>query len=108
MLAGALFAPAAHAAQMPGAGPGHGSVFQLATLPPRTRLRCRMRGVRVRTLARWGRRAPGSAATGRAADANIRPQFSSDGTSARGPPRFRWAIRRRGGAATCRPASSSS
>ena len=86
MLAGALFAPAAHAAQMRGAEPGHGSVFQLATLPPRTRLRCRMRGVRVRTLARWGRRAPGSAATGRPAEVNIRPQLSTNDMSARGPP----------------------
>ena len=39
MLAGTLFAPAAHATQTPGAGQGHGSVFQLATLPPHTRRR---------------------------------------------------------------------
>jgi hypothetical protein len=87
MLAGALFAPAAHATQTPGAGPGHGSVFQLATLPPRPRRR--LQCAKVRAIAWWRRRARGATATGRPADANVRPQLSTNDTSARGPPRFR-------------------
>jgi hypothetical protein len=89
ILAGALFAPAAHAAQTPGSGPGHGSVFQLATLPTRTRPRRRLQSAKVRASAWWRRRAPGAATTGRPADAHVRPQLSTNDTSARGPPRFR-------------------
>src|SRR5471032_566091 len=89
MLVGTLFAPATHAAQTPGTGQGHGSAFQLATLPSRATLRRRKRGAKARTTAWWRRRGPGAAATHRPLDTNVRPQLSSDSTSARGPPRFR-------------------
>src|SRR3954453_5170773 len=89
ILAGALFAPAAHAAQPAGPGPGQGSVLQLATLPTRTRPRRRIQGAKVRAIAWWRRRALGAATTGRAANAKVRPQLSTSDTSARGPPRFR-------------------
>ena len=88
MLAGTLFAPAAHAASASEAGPGHGSVFQLATLPSGTRLRRRLRGAKDRTNAPRRVRASGAGATRRPADENVLPQLSSAGTSARGPPRF--------------------
>jgi len=89
LLVGTLFAPAAHAAQTPGTGQGHGSAFQLATLPSRAKLRRRKRGSKERTNARWRRRVPGAAATRRPLETSVRPQLSADGTSARGPPRFR-------------------
>jgi hypothetical protein len=89
MAAGTLFAPAAHAAEASGAGPGHGSVFQPATLPPRTRIRRRLRSAKDRMNAQSRVRASGARPTRRPVNENVLPQRASDGTSARGPPRFR-------------------
>src|SRR3954447_18553302 len=82
ILAGALFAPAAHAAQPAGPGPGHGSVLQVATVPTRTRPRRGIQGAKLRAIA-WCRRAVGAATTGRAANAKVRPQLSTSDSSAR-------------------------
>jgi hypothetical protein len=89
VLAGALFAAAPHAAQTSEPGMGQGSVFPLAALPLRAGLQRRMHSAKRRVIAWWLRRAPGAAVTGCPAAATIRPQRSSAGTSARGPPRFR-------------------
>ena len=86
ILAGALFAPEAHAAQTPGAGPGHAPVLRLATVPPCTRIRRGRRRGKLRTIAWWRRPEPAIAATGHTAGASFRPQLSSNDTSARGPP----------------------
>ena len=88
ILAGALFAAAAHAGAVSGAGQALGPVFQLATISLRMRLGRGMRGAKLRTIAWLRRPAPGTAATGGSADANVRLQLSSNDTSARGPPRF--------------------
>lgn len=88
MLVGALLGtPALGSGQAPGAHSrvDHPLAIQLATLPPRKRLR-RVRRAKVRAIVRWtGRRVP-VAGTIRARRETVQPRLPPQDSNARGPP----------------------
>lgn len=107
MLVAALFAmPGLASAQGPGArgGVDHPPVIQLGTLPSRPRLRRRVRGVKLRILARLtGRRVRAAVARIRAGRESAQLRLPPHDSYARGSPPSS-SRRCPGGAAKSRPA----
>jgi hypothetical protein len=91
MLVGALFgSPALASVQAPGehGGADHPPVIQLATIPQRPRLRRRVRGAKLRLIARRiGARVRSAAARIRAGRESVQPRLPPHDSYARGPPR---------------------